>query len=225
MSDVREQSTSSRPEPPAGSVDVVRSLKIVILGLMGAGKTAVGEELARLLGLPFNDNDRTLAGATGMTAREIQEESAVPFLHKLEAHHLLDALGSPEPSVVGAAASVVETKRCRAALRATNVFGIWLRAKPETLVARFSNEQHRPTFGDPVVFFRDQIAVRSPHFRELSAAIIDVDGLSIAEAVAAAEASVRAQLARPSNAAHVTDPRRSASPDGLADRSAPTSGP
>lgn len=194
MSELRDQSAAIRPGEPSDPAGATAGLKIVLLGLMGTGKTAVGEELARRLDLPFSDSDRTIAAATGMTAREIHETWAVPRLHTLEARHLLDTLLAPARAVVSAAASVVEARRCRAALRASNVFGIWLRARPETLVARFANEQHRPIFGDPAVFFRNQIAVRAPYFGELSAATIDVDGLSIAEAVAAAEAIVRTQL-------------------------------
>jgi shikimate kinase len=194
MSELRDHSADIRLGDPSDPAGAAAGLKVVLLGLMGTGKTAVGEELARRLDLPFSDSDRTIAAATGMTAREIHQTWAVPRLHTLEAHHLLDTLLTPARAVVSAAASVVETHRCRAALRASNVFGIWLRARPETLVARFPNEQHRPIFGDPAVFFRNQIAVRGPYFGELSAATIDVDGLSIAEAVAAAEAIVRTQL-------------------------------
>ena len=201
-----------------GMTAAVPDVKVVILGLMGTGKTAVGEELARRLGLPYSDSDRTVAAATGMTAGEVQEASAVPFLHALEARHLLDALRSPAPTVIGADASVVDTRRCRAALRASNVFGIWLRARPETLVARFPNEQHRPSFGDPAVFFPNQIAVRSPHFRKLSAATIDVDDLSVAEAVASAEATVRSHLARRSDLLVEPSPEKYPGPTGGEDR-------
>jgi len=166
-------------------------LKVVLLGLMGAGKTAVGEELARRLGFTFSDSDRTILAGTGKTAREIQEEADVAPLHALEARHLLDALSSPGPAVIGAAASVVENERCRSALRAASVCCIWLRATPVTLATRFASGPHRPTFGDPSVFFRDQSALRSPHFEALSAVTIDVDELEVDDVVDAAEAAIR----------------------------------
>ena len=143
-------------------------LKVVLLGLMGAGKTAVGEELARRFGFTFSDSDRTILAGTGKTAREIQEEADV-----------------------GPAASVVENERCRSALQATSVLCIWLRATPETLARRFASGPHRPTFGDPSVFFQDQSALRSPHFEELSAVTIDVDELEVDDVVDAAEAAIR----------------------------------
>lgn len=174
-------------------------LKVVMLGLMGSGKTFVGKELAERLDLPYSDSDQTIADEFGMTAREIQEASAVPHLHALEVRHLLDALRSPAPTVVSAAASVVDTGLCRAALRAANVFGIWLRARPETLVARFSKQEHRPSYGDPAEFFRAQITVRSAHFHEVSVVTIDVDDLAVTEVVAVAEASVRSHLTETSD--------------------------
>lgn len=166
-------------------------LKVVLLGLMGAGKTAVGEELARRLDCPFSDSDRTILAGTGKTAREIQAEADVAPLHALEARHLLDALSSPGPAVIGAAASVVEDERCRSALQAPSVFCIWLRATPETLATRFASGPHRPNFGDPSVFFRQQSAARSPYFEELSTATIDVDDLDVDDVVDAAAAAIR----------------------------------
>jgi len=165
----------------------------VLLGLMGAGKTAVGEELARRLGFTFSDSDRTILAGTGKTAREIQEEADadVAPLHALEARHLLDALGSPGPAVIGAAASVVENESCRSALQAPSAFCIWLRATPETLATRFASGPHRPNFGDPSVFFRDQSALRSPYFERLSTFTIDVDDLDVDDVVGAAEAAIR----------------------------------
>lgn len=182
-------SDDHHPPPP--------TLHIVTLGLMGTGKTVVAEAIAKRLGLAFSDNDRRLRRTVGLNAREIRETRGVRVLHKLEAQHLLDALAAPAPSVVGAAASVVEDSRCRAALRAPGVFAVWLRASAETLAARFHNEDHRPLFGDdPLQLFTNHIATRSVLFHEVSSAVVDVDGLSVAEVIAAAQAVVDAHLAR-----------------------------
>ena len=160
-------------------------LHVVLLGLMGTGKTVVGEALAAHLALPFSDNDRAIMDATGLTAREIGELRGVGVLHGLESEHLLRAVGSPAPSVIGAAASVVEDERCRTALAGEAVLPIWLRARAETLAERFHNEAHRPLVSDsPLVFFRDQIAVRSPLYAALGLAVVDVDGCTVSEVMA-----------------------------------------
>ncbi len=63
---------------------------VVLVGLMGAGKTTVGERLARDLGVPFVDGDAALRGATGRDAATIAAADGVPALVALEARVLLD---------------------------------------------------------------------------------------------------------------------------------------
>jgi shikimate kinase len=163
---------------------------------MGTGKTVAGEALAAHLALPFSDNDRAIMDATGLTARDLRDLRGVQVLHKLESRHLLDAVGEPAPSVIGAAASVIENERCRTALQRPDVLTIWLRASAETLAARFHNEDHRPLFGDsPLVFFREQIPVRAPLFSAVSTAVVDVDGRTAAEVVAGVIAAADELLA------------------------------
>ena len=172
------------------------ALHVVLLGLMGTGKTVVGQALAAHLALPFSDNDRAIMDATGLTAREIRELRGVGVLHTLESQHLLDAVDRPASSVIGAAASVVEDERCRTALAGAGVLPIWLRARAETLAERFHNEAHRPLFGDsPLVFFRDQIAVRSPLYSALGLAVVDVDGCTVGEVTARLVAAADGLLA------------------------------
>ncbi|MGI9595332.1 MAG: shikimate kinase [Acidimicrobiales bacterium] len=96
---------------------------IVILGLMGVGKSTVAEALAERLGRPVADSDRDIERLTGVTGRTYAEASGVPALHRLEAAVLLGALARPEPTVVSAAASTVEDPQVRQLLgrRATVV--------------------------------------------------------------------------------------------------------
>jgi shikimate kinase len=151
---------------------------------MGTGKSVIGAALARHLALPFSDNDAAIAAATGLTARQIREREGIRALHALEARHLLDATQAASSTVICAAASVIEDPSCRAALEQPEIVTIWLRARAETLAARFDNEDHRPVFGpDPLAFFRSQMAIRYPRFLAISAAVIDVDTLTIAEVV------------------------------------------
>jgi shikimate kinase len=172
------------PNPHPANHAAQAPLHWVLLGLMGTGKSVVGEALARHLALPFSDNDAAIAEATGLTAREIRQRLGARLLHDLEARHLLDATEAPTASVVCAAASVIEDARCRTALQQPGIVPIWLRATAETLTSRFHNEDHRPAFGrDPLAFFRDQIASRYPQFLAVSAGVVDVDSLSIADVV------------------------------------------
>lgn len=166
---------------------------IVVVGLMGAGKSQVGRRLAARLGRPWRDSDRDIEARTGMTVRELRDRDGVDSMHALEAQHLLDALADPEPSVISAAASTVEVPESREALRAPEVGVVWLRASPEILARRFASaDKHRPEFGDsPLSFLREQAARRNPLFASLDPIIIDVDAIRPGAAVAQALEALR----------------------------------
>src|SRR5436190_1800713 len=82
---------------------------VVIVGLMGVGKTSVGRRLAFRLGWQFVDSDATLAEQTGETARAIAAARSLDELHALEAHALLTAQAARrEPLFEGVADVVVD---------------------------------------------------------------------------------------------------------------------
>jgi len=164
---------------------------------MGTGKTAVGERLASVLNLRFQDNDSRLAASSGLTPRELRMRDGVAALHAREATELLRALRDPKPSVICGAASVVENGACKRALRDIGVCAIWLRARATTLAARFYNEPHRPVYShDLTDFFERQLAFRGPLYIEVSDGVIDIDELSLAEAVEHAVDIVRAHTTK-----------------------------
>ena len=68
---------------------------VVLVGLMGAGKTTVGRRLAARLGWPWHDSDADIEAATGMTVRELRDRDGVDAMHDLEAAQLLQALAEP----------------------------------------------------------------------------------------------------------------------------------
>ena len=89
---------------------------IVIVGLMGIGKSTLANGLAEALKLPQADSDRDIEVLTGMHAAEYAAANGVPALHRLETAVLLGRLAAPEPTVISAAASTIEHDECRAAL-------------------------------------------------------------------------------------------------------------
>jgi shikimate kinase len=152
---------------------------VVVVGLMGAGKSEVGRRLATRLARPWRDSDRDIEASTGRTVRELGDRNGVEAMHAMEAKHLLDALVDHEPSVISAAASTVEVPECRDALRAPDVAVVWLRASPEVLARRFASaDKHRPEFGDsPLAFLSEQAERRDPLFASLDPIVIDVDAI------------------------------------------------
>jgi shikimate kinase len=160
---------------------------VVLVGLMGAGKTTVGRRLAERLGWPWHDSDLEIEAATGLTVRQLHERDGVEAMHALEAEQLLRQLDEPGPSVISAAASVIEDKACRVALAAPDIAVVWLRARPAVLAARFHADDHRPAFGPSTrAFLARQAKRREPLLTALDPIVIDVDEIDPDEAVARA---------------------------------------
>lgn len=150
---------------------------VVMLGLMGSGKSTVGRRVAERLGWPFFDSDKDIQAATGLTVRELMERDGADAMHALEAEQILRRLAERGPSVIGAAASTIEVAEVRAALERPDVMPVWLRANPAMLARRFeTKDQHRPEFGDsPLAFLTEQANRRHPLFESIDPIAIDVD--------------------------------------------------
>jgi len=159
------------PIDPTGSVSA-----IVVMGLMGAGKTTVGRILAGRLGWPLDDSDAAIEACEGQTVRQLREAMGTEGMHALEARHLLDALAAGRPRVVAPAAFTIEVAACRAALIAPDVAAVWLRAAPARLAARFPAGAHRPSYGhDPAAFLAEQAERRDPLFANVARIEVDVE--------------------------------------------------
>src|SRR3546814_16735518 len=82
---------------------------IVLLGLMGAGKSSVGRRVAKRLGRDLVDGDVVLDERTGgMTAAEVADSEGIDALHDMEAQIALDALAYTPPAVIGPAPATTE---------------------------------------------------------------------------------------------------------------------
>lgn len=145
---------------------------LVVMGLMGAGKSTIAEALSQRLGRPWRDSDHDIESATGRTGREIAASEGVEALHQREEAVLLDALGQPEPLVIAAAGWVVESDRCRTALASATV--IFLEVGVGELRRRMNTGGHRRTLSPAEL---DQlVASRTPLFLQVADLMIDADG-------------------------------------------------
>ncbi|HEY8453387.1 MAG: shikimate kinase [Micromonosporaceae bacterium] len=146
---------------------------VVLVGLMGAGKTTVATRVATALGRPLRDSDEDLARWYGQTAAGYARRHGIRALHAAEARQLREALADRPPPVIAPAASVVEDPACRAAL--AGAFVVWLDAPPEVLAGRAATGTHRPVPGaDPVALLADQHARRARWFAEVADLTVDV---------------------------------------------------
>jgi shikimate kinase len=163
---------------------------LVLVGLMGTGKSTTGRILANRLGWPLRDSDPEIEALTGRTVKELRDEVGTDAMHDLEARALLAALAGDGPDVVCGAASVVDREDCRRALYGDGVVVAWLTVSPEIEAERFHSSDHRPWYGsDPEEFLARQAHEREPEFRSLDPVIVSTDVESaehVADAVLAA---------------------------------------
>ncbi len=152
--------------------------RLVLVGMMGAGKTTVGRLAADHLGWRYLDSDAEVVAATGCTVRELFAERGEDAFRAEEASVLAEALTGDESVVVSAAGGVVLAESNRRLLMGSGTV-VWLRARPGTLAGRVGSGDGRPLLGeDPAVSLADLDRVRRPLYEEVSTAVVDVDGLT-----------------------------------------------
>ncbi|MDP9870116.1 MULTISPECIES: shikimate kinase [Streptosporangium] len=142
-------------------------IPIVVIGLMGAGKTSVSRLLGEALGRPVRDSDEYLQQRYGATAAEIAAGDGAEVLHAREAAHLREALAERPAPVIAAAASVLDDPRSRAELKPALV--VWLDATPEFLAEKIKARSHRPRFGkEPLALASELHERRAASFAEVA---------------------------------------------------------
>jgi shikimate kinase len=159
---------------------------LVLVGMMGVGKTTVARVVAERLGRPVLDTDQVVEARTGRTVRDIIVDDGEPAFRAIESEVLLESLSSPEPVVLAAAGGVVLAERNRTALRDSGARVVWLCADPATLVERVKSGGHRPLLDeDPAGTLQRMFEQREPLYREVADAIVLVDHRSVSEVVEA----------------------------------------
>jgi shikimate kinase len=158
---------------------------LVLVGMMGSGKTTVGRLAAAALQRPFLDSDEMIEAREGRTVRDIWLEQGEPVYRDLETAVLREALASEEPAVVAAAGGVVLREANRRLLESARVCTVRLQADPDVLIERVGRQGHRPLLDDDPLGTLHRLAEeREPLYREVADATVDVGDRS-AEEIAA----------------------------------------
>ncbi|MGB8652609.1 MAG: shikimate kinase, partial [Mycobacteriales bacterium] len=113
--------------------------KVLLVGMMGSGKSTVGTALASRLGWPYLDNDSLLERTAGSTAREIEQSQGGEALRDAELRALTLMLGMPGPLVGGVAGGVVLDDGARERIKAAGALVVWLRTSVPVLARRVGN--------------------------------------------------------------------------------------
>jgi shikimate kinase len=155
---------------------------LVLIGMMGSGKTTVGRTLAARTGWRYMDNDELVRAVTGREPDEIDATEGDDALHEAEAKALRHALSMPGPLVVGGAAWVVVDPESVALLQAQPAV-VYLRARPETLRDRIGTGAGRRDDATDLGWLRARSVERDDAYRSMATLTIDTDELD-ADAIA-----------------------------------------
>jgi len=142
---------------------VVRALggrSIVLVGMMGAGKSSIGRRLASRLGIPFIDADTEIVSAAGMTIPEIFEKHGEPYFRAGEARVIARLLDNG-PQVLATGGGSVIDPQTRALIGQKGI-SIWLKADIDVLLKRTKRRNDRPL----VEKIKDLLPVREPIYAQ-----------------------------------------------------------
>ena len=138
------------------------SRSIVFVGLMGAGKTAIGRRVAAALALPFVDSDQEIENVSRMTIAELFDRYGEAEFRALEQRVILRILEAG-PQVVSTGGGAFINAQTRAVI-AERGLSVWLKAEIDTLMERVSRKQNRPLLktADPRGTLERLMAERHP---------------------------------------------------------------
>jgi shikimate kinase len=157
-------------EQDANIVDKVRRAlgqrPLVLVGLMGCGKSSIGKRLAAKLSLPFIDADEEIERVAQKSISEIFTDHGEAFFRDREAKVIARLLGSG-PQVLATGGGAFITAETRQKIREAGL-SIWLRAELPVLMRRVGKRDTRPLLksGDPEQVMRNLMAARYPIYAE-----------------------------------------------------------
>jgi shikimate kinase len=162
-----------------------RGPHLLVIGMMGSGKTTMGRRLAKRLGRPFIDTDAMVVERVGMSIPEFFDAHGEAAFRAAESAVLAELVDADEPTVIAVAGGAVLAETNRPLLQRGGTV-IWLRATPETIVERIGHGRGRPLLrDDPEGRIRAYDQARRPIYTDLADIVVDVDGRSPGQVIGA----------------------------------------
>ena len=167
------------------------SRSIVLIGMMGAGKTAVGKRLAARLGFEFRDADAEIESAAQKSIPEIFETDGEAFFRDKERRVIARLLGEGERLVLATGGGAFMNAETRATIAGLGV-SIWLKAEFDVLMRRVRRKSNRPLLqtADPEATLRALLAAREATYGQADITVLSRDvahDIVLADVLAALE--------------------------------------
>lgn len=167
---------------------------IVLVGLMGTGKSSVARRLGARLGVDVVDTDREIEASDGRQVRQIFAESGEESFRDMESAALSAAMSRSACVVAAAGGAVLRSENRELLMRASaegRAVVVWLRAGTDSLVARTARGGHRPLLdGDRAGTLARLAEERSEMYAEVADIVVDTDDRDVDEVVDVVMAAV-----------------------------------
>ena len=149
---------------------------VVLVGMMGVGKTAIGQKLAGLLALDFIDSDRVVEEKAGRSVAEIFELDGEEKFRQAERNTVLETIGH-RPCVLATGGGAIINKVVRKTIK-SKAISVWLKLDVTDILGRLQKTDSRPLLrrGDPEKILKDLLAARRPFYAEADIHIDCRDG-------------------------------------------------
>ncbi|BAI70722.1 shikimate kinase [Azospirillum sp. B510] len=146
---------------------------VVLVGLMGAGKSAIGRRLATRLHMPFRDADAEIEAAAGCSIAEIFARDGEPVFRSVERRMITRLLKDEPVHILATGGGAFMDPETRAAIRQHGV-SVWLHAELDVLVSRTARRTHRPILnqGDPRAILERLMEQRYPTYAEADLTVV-----------------------------------------------------
>jgi len=159
------------------------SIGIILVGLMGSGKSSIGRRLAAHLNLPLIDLDKIIVAQSGLNIPEIFAQQGETEFRKLETQALREAIA--QHAVIATGGGVVLSKDNRSLLKRSQTPVVWLKASPEFLANRIEGDTNRPLIasGNALEKLQELSVIRNPFYEECADFILPRDEMDKQQAM------------------------------------------
>lgn len=139
---------------------------LTLVGMMGSGKSHLGRELARALGVPFFDSDAEVEAQAGLSIAEIFAQKGEPHFRTLEKQAVADLL-ERGPCIIATGGGAVMAPETLAALQEKSTM-VWVQAGVEDMLERVSHNKDRPLLKNPNprAVLEDLLKLREPLYAQ-----------------------------------------------------------